>query len=266
MHREEIIGIFLAVVSIILTILGYHFNIEVMKFIFAFLSGVFTTYVIQFRLNTESEKREIIRKHKLTMKKKIYGPIFEELNLILDMIQSTQSVGLESCDKIKEISMHYLFFKISRNLRIKLSEICDRINKYERVHRATELMLQDIIRKEVEKQHKLDIGNNEWSPDIGLLIGKVHVATINLRKSILLDVEPQDFIEKETAKWGKNIQIEVSIGTKKVALSDFELLRKSVESEAKKDLLYEEEKTQRRRLKFELEEVLKKIGPFVSEE
>jgi hypothetical protein len=266
MYREEIIGIFLAMVSIILTILGYHFNIEVMKFIFAFLSGVFTTYVIQFRLKTESEKRETIRKHKLTMKKTIYGPIFEELNLTLDTVQSPQSVGLESCDKIKKISKHYLFFKISRDLRSKLSEICDRIDKYERIHRATELMLQGIIRGEVEKQHKIDIDHNEFTPDIALLIGEVHVARISLRNSLLLDIEPQKFIEKETEKWGKSIQIEVSIGGKKGTLSDFELLRKSVELEAKKDLLYEEEKIQRGRLKSGLDEVLKKIEPFVSEE
>ena len=63
MHREEIIGIVIAVVFLVLTIASYYWNFEIGKFAFAFLSGIFTTYVIQYRLRREAENREIKRQN-----------------------------------------------------------------------------------------------------------------------------------------------------------------------------------------------------------
>lgn len=125
-------------------------------------------------------------------------------------------------------------------------------------------MLRDIIRKEIEKAHQLDIGTNENTPNLGLLIGKIHVSSITLRTALLRSIEPRDFVTTEMQKWGKDALVEVSIGNKKGDLSDFESLYEAVLHEVEKESLYREEKEQKIRLINELEAFLERIKIFAN--
>lgn len=261
MYREEIFGIAIAVLSIVFAVLGYIWNIEVLKFPFTFLAGVFTTYVIQHRLQIEAEKRKIKRE----MRDKVYGPIFMGVSDMLERVDLVQYFDWTMLDDLKGVMTHYLFFTIKQDLKSKFSELLNRVEKYQKIRRATEIMLQDVIRKEIEKAYSVDIGTNESTPGIGLRIGKINVAWITLRQTLLRGIEPRDFVRTETEKWGKDLQIEVSIGGKKSSdLSDFESLCGNVLHEVEGEPLHREEKEQRSRLVDELEAFLEQVKVFIN--
>ena len=91
MHREEIIGILTAVFFLVLTIVSYNWSFEIGKFAFTFLSGVFTTYVIQFRLQRDAENRKIKKQNYDLMRERIYGPILKHISLLLKSIRANRS-------------------------------------------------------------------------------------------------------------------------------------------------------------------------------
>lgn len=177
MSKDDVTGIFGAILSSIFASLGFLWNIGALQFIFSFLAGSFTTYVVQHRLQIKSEKRKTKRENALVMRDEIYGPIFMEVSEILKSVESVGYSDWSMGEKLREIMVHYLFFTIRGDLKNKLSELLDRFEKYQNVRRATELTLQGIIRKEAERTHELDIGTNENTPSLGLLVGKIHVAT-----------------------------------------------------------------------------------------
>lgn len=260
MYREEVIGILITAFLIVLSIPGYVLDIEVWKFIFPFLAGIFTTYVIQFRLQMESEKR----KRRREMRDSIYAPMFREVSEILESIKSVQYSNWEARQNLKELMANHLFFTIKQNLKDKLSEILDRVEKYETIQAATRSPIYDIIREETEKTHKIDIGIDMRAILLRLLIHDVTVDEITLDRTLLQGITPKGFVRRLTEKWGKDIVIEASIGGKKSNnLNDFESLYDSVLQKVEKESIYHEEKKQRMRLVDELEAFLKQIRPYV---
>jgi len=261
MHREEAIGILLTAVLIFLAIPGYVFDIEVWKFISPFLAGIFTTYVIQFRLQMESEKR----KRRREMRDSIYGPMFREVSEILESIKSVQYSNSEARQNLKELMANNLFFTIKQNLKDKLSEIMDRAEKYEAIQIATRSRLYDIIREETKKTRDVDIGLDIRAILLRLRIYDVTVDEITLVDALIERITPKDFVRRRMERWGKGIVIQVRIagGETSNTLNDFESLYDSVLQKVDKESLYHEEKTQRTRLMDELEAFLKQIRPYV---
>jgi len=264
MAKDDIVGIFGAVLSSVFATLGFLWGIGALQLIFSFLAGSFTTYLVQRRLQAESEKRRIRRENAIIMRDNIYGPMFEGLSEILERVKSVQPLVWEMPESLKAVRAHYLFFTIRQDLRSELSAILDRFDKYERIRRATEIMIQGTIRKEIEKAYHVDIGLIEYAPDLTLLIGQIHVAGINLMRALLQGIEPRDFVRMETEKWGKDMPVEVSIGAKKGDLGDFESLYKAVLHKVEEEPLFRDEKEQRARLIDELEEILEQIKAFVN--
>lgn len=59
MAKDDILGTLGAIVSWIATTASFLWNIGALQIVFSFLAGAFTTYVVQRRLQLESEKRRI---------------------------------------------------------------------------------------------------------------------------------------------------------------------------------------------------------------
>ena len=261
MSKDEIAGTLIAVLSSIFAGLSYLWSIGFLQLIFTFLAGSFTTYVVQHRLQIESEKRKTKRDNSIVMRDEIFGPIFMEVSAILEDVQQAKSIDWGISEKLKGVMAHYLFSTINQDLRTKLSQVLDRFEKYERIRRAAELVLQEIIKKEMETVYHVDIGMGEHIPSIGLFIGKIQVAWITLMRSLLVRMEPQDFVRTENQKWGNGVLVNVS-GIPN--LSDFELLYERLLNEIEKEPIYVEEKKQRTLLEDELKAFLEQIKVFVN--
>lgn len=263
MAKDDIIGIFGAVLSSVFATLGFLWNIGTLQLIFSFLAGSFATYLVQRRLQVESEKRRIRRENAIVMRKNVYGPMFKGLSEILEDVKSAQQSQQEIPESLGRVLTHYLFPTVRHDLRQKFSVILDRFEKYQSIRRATEVMIQDAIREEIAQAYNVDRGTRKILPYITLLIGKVHVAGTPLTEILLSRIAPQDFVRIETEKWGK-AQVEISIRGKKGSLDDFQSLYKDVLRKVETEHLFQEEKEQKARLVEELAEFLSQIKAFVN--
>lgn len=266
-NRNDIIGTLGAILSIILAALGFLWSIGFLQLTFTFLTGALTTYVVQHRLQVESEKREIKRQNALEMRDEIYGPLFMELSTVLENVESVAALGYTASENLKNTMAHFLYFTIREDLKRKMSQLVDRIGKYGSIRRAAELVVQEHIREEVSSRYHVDLGSPEYKPDMTLRIGRVSIASIGLMNALFRNIEPQEFVAAETQKWGEGITVEVDIGGKRdYGLDDFRTLCSSVASVTEKEPLFKEEKKQRRLLIDELESFLKEIQPFANPE
>lgn len=263
MAKDDVVGILGAALSSVLATLGFLWNIGVLQLIFSFLAGSFTTYLVQRRLQVESEKRRIRRENAIIMRKNIYGPMFKGLSEILEYVESVQYLQQGTTGSLERVLTHYLFPTIRHDLRQKFSLILDRFEKYQSIRRATEVMIRDTLKEEIAQVHNVDIGTNENTPSISLLIGKIHVAWSPLIRILLRRLDPQQFVRIETEKWGK-AQVEVSIGGKKGSLNDLQSLYKTVLHRVETEHLFQEEKEQKARLIEELADFLSQIKAFVN--
>lgn len=193
------------------------------------------------------------------------GKTFKEVSEILERVKLVHSLDCDRLENLKEIMTHWLFSTISQDLKSKLSELLDRVDKYQIIRSATEHKIHNVIRNEVEKTHHVDIGSSGGGPLFRLLIAGKMVSVIWLKEALLLGLHPRDFVRKETQKWGEGIMIEASsVGSKIKKLSVFESLYEDVLREVEKDSLYVEERRQRARLIDELEAFLEQIKVFVN--
>jgi len=267
-NREDIIGVIGAILSTIFAALGFLWSIGFLQLIFTFLTGAFTTYIVQHRLQIESEKRKIIRENALELRDEIYGPIFMELSTVLENVESVMGFeGYTISEKLKEIMTHYLFFTIREDLKRKLSELIDRIAKYGNIRRAAELMVQKNIRTEVSSRHQIDIETREDTPDITLRIGMIAIAYTNLMHILFRDINPREFVRLEAQKWGEGVIVEVGIREKRgYSVDEFELIYSNVKSTIEGAPLFREERKQRTLLIGELKAYIKEILPFINPE
>ncbi len=99
----------------------FLWNIGALQIVFSFLAGAFTTYVVQRRLQMESEKRKRKRTRAITLRKSIFGPIFVGLNEILERVKSVQYLPREISEDLERVKTHYLYFTIKKELRNNFS-------------------------------------------------------------------------------------------------------------------------------------------------
>jgi hypothetical protein len=78
--------------SAVLAAAGFVWNIGFFQLVFPYLAGALTTYVIQHRLQMESEKRENQRQNYELMRDKIYGPIFQGTSVLLEKVLKFETI------------------------------------------------------------------------------------------------------------------------------------------------------------------------------
>ena len=266
MYEEEIVGTMLAATAIVLTIFSYQYNLEVGKFVFPFIAGIFTTYVIQHGLQRETEKREINRQNFRLMRERIYGPILKYLSLLLKSVKDVEYFSTSEEDSIDKIRADYLFYAVEKKLGKELPELLDKHEKYNRILGAATNILHDTIREEVKKTLQIDIGPDARSAAIRLEVGKSHISTFTLVQAILLEKSPQEFLSAEGERWGKNVVLNARFYPKPETsdISKFDSIYASVLNKMKNELLFVEEKKMRMNLSMQLEKFLEDIKPFVS--
>lgn len=263
MFKEEIIGILSAIVSYTLAYYGFLEQVEFLQFAFSFLAGAFTTYVFQHRLQVEFEKRRIKREDVITMREKIYGPIFRMMNKILENLELVERPEWEVTRKLEEMKTDYLFYNMNRDLKSKFYTLVNRLDKYEGIYHATQTMILKEIRDAVKKAHSLDVSVSLGQVWLRLEIDDITVDSITLERALLQGIHPNEFIRANEKEW-EDMTIEVTIRGQSKNISDFESLYKKVLDKIEGEPLYREEKKQRRSLVKELKIFLDQIKTFIT--
>ena len=132
MQKEDLVGGASAIISALAAALGYLWNIGFIQLIFSFLAGSFSTYLIQHRLQIESEKRRIAREHGILMRDSIYGPVFKALNQAFDWVRDLKDTyydrdPLKNIDGVRE---NYLYRLADEGLRNEISQVYDGLLRY----------------------------------------------------------------------------------------------------------------------------------------
>jgi len=263
MSREDLVGVMGTVLSSFFAALGFLWNIGLLQLLFSFMAGAFATYAVQRRLQVESDKRRIRRENAITMRDKIYGPIFRDMNGVLENVGSTPQPSWEIKEDLERAMSHYLFHRMGRDLKNRLDALLDRLEKYDTIRRATETMILGVIKDAVAKNHKVDIGIQVGVVQLRLELVNMTVDSIYLEQALLQEKTPTEFVEKAKKRWGENITVETRVAGTKTNLSDFKVLYRVVLDKVSREQLYQEEKKQRKALVSELEAFLEKIKVHV---
>jgi len=212
-----------------------------------------------FLIQRQLFKRENTRE----MRDRVYGPMFMETSKMLEDVTLYNSYN--SLANLKRPMDDYLFFTIGQDLKIGLSEVLERFDKYLTVRHAVELALDEFVKQEVGKAFGVSISGSCGAEYVWLrlLVGKPMASALDLKRAIFLKLAPQDFIKKEKERWGENVQIESSICSLEKKLEEFEFLYASMLAKMEKEPLYLVEREQRIRLVKELKKLIGQIEPFV---
>jgi len=266
MSKDDIIGIFGAALSSVFATLGFLWSIGALQLIFSFLAGSFTTYVVQRRLQMESERRKIEREDAITMRDKVYGPIFREMSEILESMELGKDPDWEITSRLKEMKTQYLFYNMRRDLKNKFCTIAEKLDKYQTIYSSTQTLVLRKIKEAVKKFHDMDVsvGLGRVRLELELVKDAIGLGSITLEEVILQGIKPSDFIRTKKKEWGEDISIDIRVGGKSKELSDFESLHKNVLSEMEGEPLYRAEKKQRQALVEELEMLLDQIKDFIT--
>ena len=226
------------------------------------LIGAGITYFVQTKTQARAWKRE----NALTMRDKVYGPIFREMNEILESMELGKSPEWEITSRLKEMKTQYLFYNMRRDLKNKFYTLAEKLDKYQTIYSSTQTLVLHKIREAVEKFHHIDvgIGMGQVRLRLELLKDAIGLGSITLDEAILQGTNPSDFIRTKKKDWGEDIFIEVRVGGKSKELSDFESLYENVLSEMEGEPLYREEKKQRQVLVEELKMFLNQIKNFIT--
>jgi len=149
LQREDLIGGIGAIGSALAVVLGYLWSLGLLQLLFSFLAGSFSTYLIQHRLQIESEKRRIFREHRILMRDKIYGPLFQAMNQALELLEDVKRPDLGTYDKnplkvIQEVMDHHLFRLTEEKLRNNVSQLYDELVGYREVLQRAERAIYDL--------------------------------------------------------------------------------------------------------------------------
>lgn len=264
--KAEIIAIALALIIYLLAYYGLQEQIEFLPPILFFLAGAFTTAVIQHRFQVEFEKRKIKREDAITMRDKIYGPIFREMSKSLESVESGEGPKWDNIEELKEMMRNnFFFFKIRPDLKTRFYALVERLEKYHRIHSATVTLVLHKIKDAVAKFHKRDISVslNLVRLSLDMVKGAIQLDSINLEQTILKRIPPSDFIKTAKEVW-KDAVVNVWIAGGGKKISDFEALHKTVLDEMEKELLCQTEKKERNSLIEELETFLNQIKDFIT--
>lgn len=226
------------------------------------LFGTVLGGVIGFASAYLIERQRFKKESVIEMRDKIYGPMYMEVGKTLDAVKLFETSGYVGLFRLRELMDNYIFSTIRQDLKKRLSQLVDRLEKYQSIRRAAEVAFFDATREAVQKNFNVDIGSNA-NPLLRLVIGKVMASSLNLEGAVFLRLPPRDFIRKEKEKWGDDLGVDVSIGGQR-NLDDFESLYLVVLGMMEKEPLYLTEKEQRMRLIDKLEDLQGQVKTFVS--
>jgi hypothetical protein len=223
------------------------------------LLGAVIGFVGAYVVERQRSKKEFV----MEMRDKIYGPMLMEIGRISETVRLYQSSYYDAQENLKKLKNDFLFSTIEQGLKDRLSDVIDKLEKYQKVRHAAEIKLNDIGHREIMDAS----GYNITVSDVFLisLIGETMTSSLDLSTAIFLRSSPQDFIKKEKEKWGEDVQIEAKFVGTKTTVELYESLYVSILAKMEKEPLYSNEKEQRTRLLRELKSTQDRIEPFVKQ-
>ena len=201
------------------------------------------------------------------LRERIYGPMFMETSKILEGIKSFQGFDAvpNRIGRLKGLMNDYLFSTIAEDMKLRFSNVIDRLGKYQKIQYAAILRLSEKSKNQVmEVSGGLNV--RAINVNLNILIGETLVDALNLQTAVFLQIAPQDFVKKEKDRWGEGSQFEVTFAGVKASLDIFQSLFNSISSMMEGEPLYLQEKEQRTLLITELKSLLERIEPFVKPE
>jgi len=260
--RENLGWLIGSIVTVLALALGWIYQSGVLNTLVGVAIGAGIAYYVQSRTQNRAWKRE----DAITMRDKVYGPIFREMNEILESMELVQSPNWEITSKLEKMRTQYFFYNMRRDLKDKFYTLTERLEKYQTIYSATHTLVLRQIREAVEKSHKIDIGVSSGQVRLGLEILKeaIEVGSITLEQAILQKTRPSDFIKSKKEEWREDLFTEVRIGGQLRDLNNFESLYEDVLNEIKEEPLYQEEEKQRKFLVEELKTFLNQIKAFIA--
>lgn len=262
MYKDDVASILGAAISSVIAGLSFIYNLGVLQVLFPFLAGAFLTYVIQHRLQLESENRAIRRQDYDLMRERIFGPLLKQTSLLMDSVRNFEKylVG-DNTSNWTQIQKDHLFTSVTPNLQQEYSELSDQYTKYQAIRLCAEFALDKIIRE--EGKHLLIKDIDPSIVYVRVLIGETQFGPpLTLSQSVFLGITPKDFVQKQTAKWGTIIPFRIDCSLFK-DIDTYELLYTNVLNQIKENPLFVEEKNQRMRLLAQYEDFSQKLKPLV---
>jgi hypothetical protein len=255
LDRAEITGILVLIFSLIGNIYAdlLPFDVESSRYIFSFLTGATTTYVLQHHFQKEGEKGRSQRE----LRDEIYGPMLVKTNEALKALKKAEALEYPIIENLQEITSSYLFFTVIASIRDEFEEITESSEKYFRIRQATSVKLEDAIQSTIKEVYNLD---NIRDPNLTLKTEEVTVSWVSLKEALIRKTSPKEFVEKEKQIWGEYVMIQTGVADD---LDGFEKLYFIVLEKMEDNKTFKQETDQRKRLIEELSSFIGKIEGFV---
>jgi hypothetical protein len=197
LQKEDLIGGASAIISALAATLGYLWNIGFIQLIFSFLAGSFSTYLIQHRLQIESEKRRIAREHGILMRDSIYGPLFKALNQALDWIRdSGDTYGKNPLKDIADIMENHLYRLVDEGLRNEIWQVHNGLLKYGNLLARAERAVYDLAQPRLRESYPNAKNTDPRQTYFALNEHEMTVEIIRLDKALLKRSDPIKTFQK----------------------------------------------------------------------
>lgn len=148
MQREDIVGIIFLIGSTVAAIYGYLANIVIFQTTFTFLAGSSSTYLVQRRLQAESEKRRTLREQRVLLRDRIYGPLFQTLNRVVDQVTDVKEVkmlfGTSPLEEMKRVMTDYLYLFAPSWMKDRVNKIYEGLEEYSELLKRAERAVFDV--------------------------------------------------------------------------------------------------------------------------
>jgi len=152
MQKDDLVSGLGAAGSAVGIFIGFLWNVGLIQLVFSFLAGSFSTYFIQNRLQLQAEKRRIERDHRILMRDKIYGPLYEVSNEVLTKLRISlklehNELGRPQSDELNRIIDNYLFLLVEKPLKDLASKIRYNLFEYAQLLTKAEMAVSDISKE-----------------------------------------------------------------------------------------------------------------------
>lgn len=254
-------------ITTIITAIGLGISIYIWytgieRTISPFLAAVTSTVLSTILVQTLFKKRERKEKAGETMRKEVYGPLFEEISVISNVLEAGSVWEYTSAaDRLSKIKSNHLFSSANLEIREGLSKIIRECETYDRILNAERVSLDDDIRDTVMKICKVGLKPADELV-LRLSINKVMVSHIILRESVFRQINPEDFVEEEKKRFGDNVEIEFQEGACE-GLNAFQSLYDAVMKRVEENQIFQDEIQRRQNLIEELKAYSEKVKSYI---
>ncbi|MCW4017988.1 MAG: hypothetical protein NWF00_04830 [Candidatus Bathyarchaeota archaeon] len=204
MEKDDVLGGIGAVGSTIFVFLGYMWNLGVIQLVFSFLAGSFSTYIIQHKLQVQSEKRRISREHDVLMRDRVYGPLFKYVQSITTRLEEHQNPAGHYNDwplkGIQETANSHLYLLSDKGIIEKITKVCTDLSEYQTLYQAAEDAVYDVSFTELKREFVDADRVDPFQTWVSLNEHRTTVRMIHLREAVMSRTNPFKLFREDGVK------------------------------------------------------------------